>query len=146
ASQTSKSMKRFALAARFMLKPHLVYRQSLAFAQNHCSLAHILQFANIAGPLVCLQQLHGSLLNIFNLFSRLARVPLGEIFHEQWNICFALTQRGHVDGKHIEPIKKVTAEGARADCLLQITIRSGDNAEICSDGLGSSDPFELPLL
>src|SRR5262249_28816380 len=87
---------------RFGLQPGCVDFEGLAFAQDDRSFDHVLQFANIAGPIVCLKQLQGFLVDLFDLFSYLAGESLGEIFHEEWYVVFAFSEGGHADRENVE--------------------------------------------
>ena len=58
----------------------------------------------------------------------------------------SLSQRRHLDGKHIEPVKQVLVEGALGYGRLQVSIRGGDDANVDLDGLRASDPLKFPFL
>src|SRR5262249_24219507 len=77
---------------------------------------------------------------------RLARITLGEVFHEQWDILLAISQRRYVDREHIESIKQVASKRSRGDRRLQVSIGGCDDSNGDIDGLISSDPLERSLL
>src|SRR5215472_18542273 len=131
---------------RFGLQPGFVHREGLAFAQDDGSFDHVLQLADIARPVVGLKHFQCLLVNLFDLFSRLAGESLDEIFHEKWYVVFALAERRHGDWENVEPIEEVAAEASCGNRCLQITVRRGDNAHVHGDGLRSADTLELPLL
>ena len=69
--------------------------------QDHGPLDHILQFANIAGPVVAAESIHGFTGgSIDGLFHALAEV-LNEMSGQQGNIFLALPEGRQMDGKDV---------------------------------------------
>jgi hypothetical protein len=58
------------------------------------------------------------------------------LYHRGW----------HLDGKYIETIKQVLAEGTIGNGGFQITIRGSDDADVNMDRLPSPDSLEFPFL
>ena len=71
---------------------------------------------------------------------------MGEIFDEQGDIGPTFAQGGHVQWEHVEPIEEVRAEGAVGDGSVQISIRSGNHADVHADRPAATDPLEFVLL
>src|SRR5437773_5756029 len=75
-----------------------------------------------------------------------ACVTLHEVFEQRQKVVFTLSERWHFDGKDIEPIEKVRAEGPTGCGGVQITICGSDDADVDLDGLLSPDALKFPLL
>src|SRR5712672_556478 len=75
-----------------------------------------------------------------------SRIAIDKIFREQSNILFSFSKRRNLYRKNLEPIKQITPEGSLGYRSIQISIRSGDDANVNLDGLGASDPFEFSFL
>src|SRR6516225_7586215 len=129
-----------------MMQPDLIHRKRFAITQDHRSLNHVLQLANVSWPMVRLKHFQSSLVDIFDLLSDLARVALREVFHQHGDVLFAISQRWHIDGKHVQAVEQVASEGSCVDSCLQVAIGSGDNAHVNSDGLIPADALKLALL
>src|SRR6267143_828735 len=127
-------------------KPTLIDREIFCFAYNYRSLDDILQFANVTRPGVRLKQFQASFVYPANVLSRFPRVTVYEVFNQHRNVFPSFTQRGHLDGKNVEPVKKVTPEHACSDSRLQVTIGSSNHANIRSDRSSSTDTFEFMFL
>src|SRR5438445_1967037 len=57
-------------------KPGFIYKESLPLAQNHRPLDHVLQLADVARPIICVEEFHGLLVYISNLLARFLRVAV----------------------------------------------------------------------
>jgi hypothetical protein len=71
---------------------------------------------------------------------------LHEIIDQHEDVVLPYSERWHLDGKNVEPIKEVLAEGSIGYGCLKITIRGRDDANVDMDRLSSPDPLELPFL
>ena len=71
---------------------------------------------------------------------------LHEIFDQHQDVVLPLSQRGHLDGKHIQPIKQVLAKGSFGNGCFQITIGGSDDANVDVDRLPSPDSLKFPFL
>src|SRR6516164_2281554 len=129
-----------------MVQPDLIHRKRFAIAQDHRSLNHVLQLANVTGPMVRLKHFQSSLVDILDLLSDLACVALRKVFHQHGDVLFATSQRWHIDGKHIKPVKQVASEGSCVDSCLQVAVGGGDNTHVNGDGLIPADALKLALL
>src|SRR6516162_11949347 len=129
-----------------MVQPDLIDRKGLAIAEDHRSLNHVLQLANVTGPIVRLKHFQSSLVYILDLLSDLARVALREVFHQHGDVLFAISQWWHIDGKNVQSVKQVAAEGSRVDGFFQVAIGVGDNTHVNGDGLIPAHTLKLALL
>ena len=66
--------------------------------------------------------------------------------HDQRQVLDALAQRGHVDGKYVEAMIKVFAEGTAAYRFLEVAMRRRDDADVASDRHVVADALEYALL
>ncbi len=62
------------------------------------------------------------------------------------DVIHAFAQRGHLDRKNIQPVKKILAECACGHGGFQIAVRRGQDAHIHGNRLATADPFNFPLL
>jgi hypothetical protein len=80
------------------------------------------------------------------VLARPGGVALHEILYQHQDVVLPFSDGWHFDGKHVEAIKEILAEGSIGYGCLQITIRSSDDANVDLDGLGASDPLEFSFL
>jgi hypothetical protein len=78
--------------------------------------------------------------------SRFPRIAIQEIGDKQGDVFSSVPQRGHLDGKDVEPIIQIAPKGTRSDSSLQIAIGSGHDPNVGWDGSGSSDALEFAFL
>ena len=81
-SQPSQPMNFLIRSRRFRLQPGFVHPKDLVIAEDYSSLDHVLQFANIARPILGLKQFQRPLLNTLDFLAGFARVSFGEVFHK----------------------------------------------------------------
>jgi class 3 adenylate cyclase len=67
-------------------EPAGIDAEHVGVAENHRPLDYVLQLANVAGPVIGLEQIEGLLADAANPLAGLPRVPFHEIFHQQWNV------------------------------------------------------------
>src|SRR5262249_51056430 len=94
----------------------------------------------------CLQSLHGSRRNSFNVLVHLLRVFAYEVTHQSRYIALAVAQRRDRDGKDIEAIKEVAAELLGRNHLRQVAIGGGEDTNIRLLCAHATQALELPLL
>src|SRR5580692_6751103 len=127
-------------------KPALINGESLCFGDNNRALNHVLQFPDVSRPWVGLQQLQRLLVDQADMLARLGGVALHEILDQHEDVVPPFSERWHLDGKHVESVKEVLAEGPIGYGCLQITIRRSDDANVHMDRLSSPHPLNLPFL
>src|SRR5246127_491464 len=86
---------------RLPFEPRLVYAKNVAVAQDHSSFNYVLQFANVAWPLVGFEQFDCFLLNSSELLSSPFSKTTDKVVNKQRNIIRALAQRRHLNGHDI---------------------------------------------
>ena len=69
-----------------------------------------------------------------------------EMLDQQRNVFAALAQRRELNSKHIQPVKKIGAEGALFDHFFEIFVSRGNAPEIDLDNLIAADARDLALL
>ena len=117
-----------------------------SLSQNHGSLYQILQFPDVARPVVAGQGLQSGGGNRFDGLLHTRGIVLREIPHEHGNVLPSLAERRQVQGKHVQPVIEVATETLLLDQRRQIAIRGGDQADIYVDGARAPEPFEFLFL
>jgi len=62
------------------------------------------------------------------------------------NVCSALPERRHDNGKHIQPVKQIFPEPAVFDLVLQIPVGGGNDPDIRFIGTGTSQSLKFSIL
>ena len=114
--------------------------------QDHGPLDHILQFADIARPVMGHQCCLAGSRDAINSDTVLAGQALHKLVGQKGYVFFALPQRWHRDGHDIQAKIKVLAEFFASDALLQIAIGSGDDPHIDSDQPIAAHALQFALL
>src|SRR5262249_42579489 len=65
---------------------------------------------------------------------------------QQRNVLGAATQRGQIDGNHIQPVKQVFAELAFTHQQVQIDVGGGNYAHVDLQFMHSPEVHEFPVL
>src|SRR5688572_7865816 len=81
-----------------------------------------------------------------NAFVVLRLVFLKEMFGEQKNVGFALAEWWQKNAKYVEAVIEIFAKLPFCDCLFEILVRCGYQANICLDRLSSADALEFTFL
>src|SRR6266851_2089998 len=89
---------------RLPFEPGLVHAKNVAFAQDHGSLNHVLQFTNVARPAVCLEQFEGFSVDCFELLSSVFPEAINEVLDKQGNVGCAIAQRRHLNRHDIQSV------------------------------------------
>ncbi len=77
----------------------------------------VFEFADVAGPGIVRERVHGVGGNVFDVLVELAAESLNEVADKEGKIFGALAERGNLDGKDVQAVKEVTAKGALGDAL-----------------------------
>src|SRR5688500_164888 len=109
-------------------------------------LYRVLQFANVAGPIVADQGTQGLFRDAGHDTAGLFLEAFEEMENERVNILDPIPQRRQRDGERRKSIIKIPAERPRLDRLFKIDIRRGYHAHIRFDHLASADARELAVL
>ena len=118
----------------------------LPVAHQHRPLEDVFQLPDVAGPVIAHEHVDGGRRDALDDLTVLVRELLEEVIGEQQQVGFALAERRHEDGEHVEPIVEVLAEGILRDGLLEILVRRGEQAHVGLDRFGAAQPLELALL
>src|SRR6266853_1669001 len=132
--------------ARFPLEPRLVDGKSLALAQDHGALDHVLQLAHIPWPVVRLQQLQRLLADGADALPGLLGVTLDQVLRQDRNVVPALAQGRDPDGKDVQPIEEVLTKPTTLDSGLEIAVRRGDDTHIDGNRMSAPQAFDLAFL
>src|SRR5581483_10993108 len=98
--------------------------------QDHGALDRVLQLADVARPIVREQHAPRVVADAAHRLLELAVVAFDEEVDQRQDVFLALPQRRNKDGDDGETVIKVLAEVAFAHCLLEIAIRSGNDAHV----------------
>src|SRR5215469_2223813 len=93
-------------------EPLLIDRKGFGFTNNYRPFNHVLKLANVARPRIGPKYFKALLVDTSYLLSYLARIAIDEVLDQHWNIFFSFVQGRNFNGKHVEPIKQITAESA----------------------------------
>src|ERR1700751_511635 len=108
-NQWSSRRSRFGSHVR---EPGLLYKESLPFRQNHRPLDYILQLADVARPIVCVEQFDGLLVYVSNLLAQFFGVAVDQVSDQQGNITNALAQCRQSNRKNVEAVKQILTKPA----------------------------------
>src|SRR4029450_2002257 len=121
-------------------------RGKISGAENHRPFNYVLQLTNIAWPTIGLKEFERLFVDRPDILPCPACETLHEVFEQHQNVVLTLSERWHFDGKDIEPIKEVRAEGPTGFGGFQITICGSDDSNVDLDGLVSPGSLEFPFL
>src|SRR5579863_6101518 len=118
----------------------------LAGGQENSPLDQIFEFANVARPRVVSESFHGICGNVLNGFVEAAAKFLDEVADEERNVLGALAKRWDVNGKDVEAVEEIAAEGAVSDKFRKVLMGRSDNANVNALGAVAAEALELLLL
>jgi hypothetical protein len=121
-------------------------RQLVAVGHGDGPLAIVLQFADVAGPVIILQGGDRFGLDVDHVLVVLLAVLIEKEGDERRNVLASQPQRRQDDRHDVEPPVKVLAERFAFDLAIQIAVAGGDHADIDAVGVGVADALELALL
>jgi len=113
---------------------------------DHGALDRVLEFTDVAGPLVAIEQGHSGGRNPDDAFVHRSRKLADEVFDEHGNVAFAFTQRGQRNLKNVQAVIEVGAETALFDKPFKILVGRGDAAEVDVDRMSAADAGDFALL
>src|SRR5882757_1393041 len=128
------------------LEPGLVHGKDIRIAQCYGAFNHILEFTNIAWPVVCFQGLQGAFLDRSERLSHLPAKSSNKILDEQGNIGRPFAQCGHRDRYDIQPIEQVLTEFPLAHELFEIAMCCCDHPDVHGDRLVAPNTLDFVLL
>src|SRR5207245_2147745 len=110
------------------------------------ALDEVFEFADVAGPGIVDERVHGVGGNVFNRFVQLAAVFLHEIAHEKRHVPRALAQRGRLNGENVQTVIEIAAEGFPGDEAGEVLVGGGDQAHVHAHRARAADALEFLLL
>src|SRR4029077_11710513 len=119
---------------------------SRSIAQDHGTLDHVLQFADVSWPIVGLENVEGFLLDMTDCLSRPSRVSFHQVLDQQRNVIFPLAQRWNTDRKHIQPVAQILAECTGMHGRIQVPIGRGNYADVDGYRLVTPDTLQFSFL
>jgi len=120
--------------------------QAAVAAEDHGALDDVLQFADVAGPMVGLKNRHASVGNAADAYAVLAGEAGHELLGEEGHILHVPAQRGNMDGNNIEAKIKVLTEVLALDAFLEAAVGGGQDPHINFDGAIAADALQFALL
>ena len=111
---------------------------------DHGLLDHVLELADVPGPVVAEQSREGLPGHGLGRQPALDQL-LEEVVHQERHVLEPFPERRELDRDHVEPIEKVLAEPMLGDGLGEVAIGRCDHAAVGPDRLGPPDPLE-PLV
>ncbi len=120
--------------------------QGVAFGENDPALHDVLQFADVAGPVIAVEHIDDRTGEAAHIFAADFAVFFEKKVGELEDVTLALAQRGDVDGEDVQAVKQVFSEAAFGGHLLQVAVGGGDDADVDFGGVRAADAFEFALL
>src|SRR4029077_8326297 len=115
-------------------------------AQNHPSHDYVLQLADVARPIIGVEEFHGFLVDISNLLTRFLSVTVDQVADQQRNITNTLAQCRQSNRKNVETVKQVLTELAFSHRRGEVSIGSRYHPYVNRNCLTATHSLELPLL
>jgi hypothetical protein len=115
-------------------------------AEDDGAFDDVLEFADVAGPVVVVEGLEAGVAEARDMDAVLAGEALEEVLGEKGDILPAFAEGGDVDGDDVEAEVEVLAELLAGDAQFELAVGGGEDADIDLDGAGAPDPFELAFL
>ena len=130
----------------FLLQPVCVEFQNLTLRQDHAAAQHVLQFSDIARPVIGLQGLQVRLGNAHHSLVHFLIEAIQEILCEGYDILGAFPQRRYPNDEYFEPEIEVLPKQTFPDHGLKITVGGCDDAGLQGDRLDVAYSLEFSFL
>ena len=122
------------------------FDQATVSAKNNGAFDDVLQFADVAGPVVGLKHGQAAVGNAAGADAMFSGEPGHELLGQERDILHVVAQRRHVDGDDIEAEIKVLPEFLALDRIFQTAVGGGEDADIDLDGAVASDALKFAFL
>ena len=119
--------------------------QPAVLREDRRALDDVLQFADVAGPVVARKPARIAFRQSQLGFQRLA-LAVEKVLRQQRNVLAPLAQRHRLHRKHVEAEIEVFAKPAALHFLLEVAVGGGDQADVDGAGALCADAFEIALL
>ena len=123
-----------------------VERELVAGGHHHTPLDHVLQFADVARPVILRQRRRGLFLDVHDVAVVSLVVVFEEVAHQLWNILPTGPQRRQVDRHDVETVVEVLAEVFLRHLIEQFAVARRDHSRVDADRLGVAHPLKLAFL
>src|SRR5580704_2755640 len=142
-NQRSSRCRQFGSYVR---EPGLIHEESLPFRQNYRPLDYILQLADVARPIVSVEEFNRLLVYAPNLLAQFLGIAVDQVSDQQGNIAIALAQCRQANRKNVEAVKQILTKPALGHRCSQVSIRSGNHPYVNGYRLTAPHSFEFPFL
>jgi len=130
----------------FREKGQILETDSTGTRENQRPFHHVLEFANVAAPLLAHHGRNGFLVIPRATASELAVVLLHEVLDENGDILRTLSERWNGQVNDVQSIEKVTAEFTCFDRVPQVTIRCSNDPDANLAQTATPDACDCLLL
>src|SRR5262249_21760830 len=121
-------------------------RKHSVVRSDHRAFNQVLEFPDIAGPMVCRECIHCCLWYLLNPLPHAPGEYLYEVQDQLAYVNPALAQGRHEDRKYVQPIVKITAEFVACDHLGQVSMSGGYKTDVYAMCTTASQSLELLFL
>src|SRR5206468_12116237 len=101
-------------------------------------------FANVDRPVVILEQIQRSLIDVLDFLASRLSVTIDQVFDQQGNVVHALTERRSLNRENIEPVEQVLSEGAFRHRYTQVRVCGREYSYVHLNCLTATNSFEFP--
>ena len=132
-----------AVASRAGAQAEIAALHLVALRHQHGALDGVVELADVAGPGVVEQQLHGRVVEAVEALAVALRVLRQEVTGQQRDVLAALAQRRHRDLDRVQPEEEVLPEAARRDLRVEVGVGGRDDAHVGAPRARAADALEL---
>jgi hypothetical protein len=111
-------------------------------AEEHGAFDDVFELADVAGPGVGEEGLHGEGGDVLNVEAHAGVVEAHEEADELWDVLGALAEGGEVEVDDFEAVVEVFAEGGFVDHGLEVAVGGGEDLYVDADEVGAADAAE----
>src|SRR5579871_5875904 len=113
----------------------LAFDAKRAWVEDKHTLDDVLEFADIAGPVILTQRFQRFFAYLHARPAILAAKLSEELAYQKRNVLLALAQRRYKERNHVEAIEEIFSEVALGDLFLEILVRRCDEPDVDVQGL-----------
>ena len=128
------------------ISPAMGHLTHAAAGQDDRPLQHVLQFADVAGPIVVRQRVQNRRRNGIDVTAHAMGVLLYEVAREQRHVFAAVSQWRNMHREDMQPIVKLGPESVVLHHGLQIPVRSSHQPGVRADRAAAANAFEFLVL
>ena len=107
---------------------------------------HVLEFPDVAGPTIALQDAQCLRSEVVHLFARFLAHQFQEMAGQDGDVGHATAQGWQFDVNHVDSVVKIFAKATLGHSLGEILVRRQDGAGVDALRLGASNRFEFQVL